>query len=152
MVSSENHQVDNYGEKPVRIIPGPVSIVQAAMLHKITDIREGGEDFVMSTQEYIRKFIKFRCANQIQIQMCESDSDSESFNKQTTPLKDLSGTISNSIYYKVLKEEMFGKMNTIRAALILHNVSLFSPKQSTHYLNITKKNMVKVFHKDGGFL
>ncbi|GKA40751.1 transposase, MuDR, MULE transposase domain protein [Tanacetum coccineum] len=62
-------------------------------------------------------------------------------------LKDLSGTI----HYKVLTEERFAKAITVGAALILHNVSVFSPKQSTHhYLNNTKKNMVKVFHKDGG--
>ncbi|GJY18053.1 GPCR kinase [Tanacetum coccineum] len=34
------------------------------------------------------------------------------------------------------------------AALILANVSVFSPKPSMHYLNITKRNMVKVFPKD----
>ncbi|GJQ96244.1 transposase, MuDR, MULE transposase domain protein [Tanacetum coccineum] len=69
----------------------------------------------------------------------------------TVTLKDLSGTISGTIHYKVLTEEMFSKAITVGAALILNNVSVFSPKQSTHhYLNITKKNMVKVFHKDGG--
>ncbi|GKD71812.1 GPCR kinase, partial [Tanacetum coccineum] len=34
------------------------------------------------------------------------------------------------------------------SALILANVSVFSPKPSMHYLYITMKNMVKVFHKD----
>ncbi|GJT75197.1 transposase, MuDR, MULE transposase domain protein [Tanacetum coccineum] len=70
----------------------------------------------------------------------------------TVTLKDLSGTISGTIYYKVLTEERFAKAIIVGAALILYNVSVFSPKQSTHhYLNITNKNMVKVFHKDGGF-
>nr|GEY77373.1 hypothetical protein [Tanacetum cinerariifolium] len=69
----------------------------------------------------------------------------------TVTLKDLSGTISGTINYKVLTEDRFAKEITVGAALILHNVSIFSPNQSTHhYLNITKKNMVKVFHKDGG--
>nr|GEW27438.1 hypothetical protein [Tanacetum cinerariifolium] len=69
----------------------------------------------------------------------------------TVTLKDLSGTISNTIHYKVLTEERFAKAFTVGSALILHNVLDFSPKQSTHhYLNITKKNIVKVFHKDGG--
>ncbi|GJX33584.1 transposase, MuDR, MULE transposase domain protein [Tanacetum coccineum] len=68
----------------------------------------------------------------------------------TVTLKDLSGTISGTIHYKVLTKERFAKAITVGASLILHNVSVFSPKQSTHhYLNITK-NMVKVFHKDGG--
>ncbi|GJZ14586.1 transposase, MuDR, MULE transposase domain protein, partial [Tanacetum coccineum] len=69
----------------------------------------------------------------------------------TVTLKDLSGTISDTIHYKVLIEERFAKAFIVGSTLILHNVSIFSPKQSTHhYLNITKKNMVKVFHKDGG--
>ncbi|GJZ00025.1 retrovirus-related pol polyprotein from transposon TNT 1-94 [Tanacetum coccineum] len=67
----------------------------------------------------------------------------------TVTLKDLSGIISGTIHYKVLIKERLAKAFTIGAALILHNVSVFSPKQSNHhYLNITKKNMVKVFHKD----
>ncbi|GKD75694.1 GPCR kinase [Tanacetum coccineum] len=34
------------------------------------------------------------------------------------------------------------------SALILANVSVFSPKLSMHYLNITMRNVIKVFHKD----
>nr|GEW85430.1 transposase, MuDR, MULE transposase domain protein [Tanacetum cinerariifolium] len=71
----------------------------------------------------------------------------------TITRKDLPGTISDTIHYKVLMEERFTKAITVGAYLILHNVCVFSPKQSTHhYLNITKKNMVKIFHKDGGSL
>ncbi|PWA38948.1 hypothetical protein CTI12_AA576710 [Artemisia annua] len=33
-------------------------IVQVAKLRKIADIREDGEDSIMSTQEYIRKFVE----------------------------------------------------------------------------------------------
>lgn len=35
--------------------------------------------------------------------------------------------------------------------MIVHIVSVFSPNRShhsLHYLNITKKNLVKIFHKD----
>ncbi|GJY52822.1 hypothetical protein Tco_0444486 [Tanacetum coccineum] len=65
-------------------------------------------------------------------------------------LKDLSGTIFGSIHYKVVMEDRFRKMITVEAALILHNVFVFFHKQLTHYLNITRKNMVNVFHKDDG--
>ncbi|GJY67732.1 hypothetical protein Tco_0520766 [Tanacetum coccineum] len=69
----------------------------------------------------------------------------------TVTLKDLSGTIFGTIHYKVLTEQRFAKEITVGACLILHNVFVFSPKDSTHhYLNISKKNIVKVFHKDGG--
>ncbi|GKA25408.1 transposase, MuDR, MULE transposase domain protein [Tanacetum coccineum] len=54
-------------------------------------------------------------------------------------LKDLSGIISGTIHHKVLTDERFAKAFIVGAALILHNVSVFSHKQSTHhYLNITK--------------
>ncbi|GJW75161.1 hypothetical protein Tco_0134531 [Tanacetum coccineum] len=38
--------------------PGPAGFVQAAKLYKIADMREGREESVMYTQEYIRKVIE----------------------------------------------------------------------------------------------
>ncbi|GJV51245.1 zinc finger, CCHC-type containing protein [Tanacetum coccineum] len=58
IVSLHNPNVDNCDENPVKIILGPPGIVQAAKLCKIADIWERGEDFVMSTQEYIRKVVE----------------------------------------------------------------------------------------------
>ncbi|GJV78424.1 hypothetical protein Tco_1510008 [Tanacetum coccineum] len=58
MFSSQNNQVDNCVVKPIRIIPSLAGIVQTAKLHKLVDTRKGGEESVMSTQEYIRKVIK----------------------------------------------------------------------------------------------
>ncbi|GJX81928.1 hypothetical protein Tco_0331409 [Tanacetum coccineum] len=58
LFSSQNHQVDNCVVTPIRIIPGPTGIVQTAKLRKIADTREGGEDAIMSIQEYIRKVIE----------------------------------------------------------------------------------------------
>nr|GEW21559.1 hypothetical protein [Tanacetum cinerariifolium] len=173
--------------KPIRI-PGPAGIVQTAKLRKLADTQEGGEESVMSTQEYIRKVIEdvgedddFTRAPRLSMIdyvnvnggiMTGYFGDVKKFLKNGKPdkvvaviksctlnalvdltvtLKDRSGTISDTIHYKVLTEERFAKVITVRAALILHNVFIFSPKQSTHHhLNITNKNMVKVFHKDGG--
>nr|GEW22776.1 hypothetical protein [Tanacetum cinerariifolium] len=186
LFSSQNNKVDNYVVKLIRIIPGPVDIVQTAKLRKLAYTREGREETVMSTQEYIRKviedvgedadftrtswlsvleyvnvdggivtgcfgdvkkFLKNRILEKVVavIKSCTPNA----LGDLTITLKDLSGIISGTIHYKVLTEERFTKAITVEAALILHNVSVFSPKQSTHhYLNITKKNMVKVFHKD----
>ncbi|GKA77917.1 hypothetical protein Tco_0784454, partial [Tanacetum coccineum] len=55
---SQNNQVDNCVVKPIRIIPGPAGIVQTTKLCKLVDTREGGEESVMSIQEYIRKVIE----------------------------------------------------------------------------------------------
>ncbi|GJZ40802.1 hypothetical protein Tco_0587688 [Tanacetum coccineum] len=150
------------------IIPGPAGIVQTAKLRKLVDTREGGKESVMSTQEYIRKVIEdvgedddFTRAPWLSaINYVNVDGGIVTVIKSCTPnalgdltvtLKDLSGTISGTIHYKVLTEERFAKATTVGAALILRNVSVFSPKKSTHhYLNITKKNTVKVFHKEGG--
>nr|GEZ26617.1 GPCR kinase [Tanacetum cinerariifolium] len=63
-------------------------------------------------------------------------------------MKDLTGTIPGTIHYKVIGEDGYGKDITIGAALILANVSVFSPKPSMHYLNITMRNVGKVFRKD----
>ncbi|GKC40600.1 hypothetical protein Tco_1052984, partial [Tanacetum coccineum] len=58
LVSSQNPDVDSLEENPVRMIPNPVGIVQAAKLHKQTDIHEGGDESILSTQEYIRKVVE----------------------------------------------------------------------------------------------
>nr|GEV89674.1 hypothetical protein [Tanacetum cinerariifolium] len=188
LFSSQNNQVDNCVVNPIRIIQGPTGIVQTTKLRKLVDTQEGGEESVMSTQEYIRKVIKdvgedddfIRASWLSVIDYVNVDGgivtgcfgDVKKFLKNgklekvvaviksctpnalgdlTITLKDLSGTISGTIHYKVLTR--FAKAVTVGTALILHNVSVFSPKQLTHhYLNITKKNMVKIFHKDDGSL
>ncbi|GKE24888.1 zf-CCHC domain-containing protein [Tanacetum coccineum] len=63
-------------------------------------------------------------------------------------MKDLSGTIPGTIHHKVISEGGYENDITVGAALILANVSVFTLKPSMHYLNITKKNVVNVFHKD----
>nr|GEW85630.1 hypothetical protein [Tanacetum cinerariifolium] len=188
LFSSQNNEVDNYVVKPIRIIPGPAGIVQMAKLRTLVDTREGEEESIMSTQEYIRKVIEdvgeddnFTRASWLsaihyvnvdggvvtgyfgEVNKCLKNGKLEkviavikcctpnALGDLTITFKDLFGTIFGTNHYKVLIEERFTKAITVRAALILHNVFVFSPKQSTHhYLNITKKNMVKIFHKDGG--
>ncbi|PWA96534.1 hypothetical protein CTI12_AA027940 [Artemisia annua] len=67
----------------------------------------------------------------------------------TVTLKDVSGLMSGTIHHKVLNDERFEKKMVVGTVLILHNVSVFSPKQSgNHYLNITIRNIVKVFPPD----
>ncbi|GJX16266.1 zf-CCHC domain-containing protein [Tanacetum coccineum] len=66
----------------------------------------------------------------------------------TVTIKDLSGTIPGTIHYKVKDDGGCEKDITVGAALILADVLVFSPKPSMHYLNITMRNVVKVFHKD----
>nr|GFA94281.1 GPCR kinase [Tanacetum cinerariifolium] len=62
--------------------------------------------------------------------------------------KKLSGAIPGTIHYKVIGDGGYEKDITVEAALILANVSVFSPKSSMHYHNITMRNVVKVFRKD----
>nr|GEY23934.1 hypothetical protein [Tanacetum cinerariifolium] len=136
IVSLHYPNVDD--ENPVRIIPGP------------------GEEFVMPTQEYIRKvvedvgniknFLKNGKLNQV-IAIIKSCSPN-ALGDLTLTLKDLPGTLYGTIHYKVLVEEGYGQDITPKASLLLHNVLVFTPKPSIHYLNITRRNLVKVFHKD----
>nr|GEZ62071.1 hypothetical protein [Tanacetum cinerariifolium] len=50
LVSSQNPNVDNFDGNSVRIIHSLACIVQAAKLRKQVDIRESGEESVMSIQ------------------------------------------------------------------------------------------------------
>nr|GEU80434.1 hypothetical protein [Tanacetum cinerariifolium] len=66
----------------------------------------------------------------------------------TVTLKDLLGTIPGTVHYKVIGEDGYEKDITVGVAMILANVSVFSPKPSMHYLNITRRNVVKIFRKE----
>ncbi|PWA56356.1 hypothetical protein CTI12_AA419800 [Artemisia annua] len=67
----------------------------------------------------------------------------------TVTLKDVSGLISGTIHHKVVADEILKMALTVGSVLVLKNTSVFSPKQSgRHYLNITIRNVVKVFYKD----
>ncbi|GJU19706.1 zf-CCHC domain-containing protein [Tanacetum coccineum] len=170
---------------PVRIIPDPAGIVQAAKLLKQRDILLGLDEAVMSTQEYIKKlvedvsededfksgawvsatdyvnanggivkgclgdiknFLKNRKVDQV-VEIVKSCSPN-AIGDLTVTMKDLSGTIPETIHYKVIGDGSYGKDITVGAALILANVLVFSPKPSMHYLIITMRNVVKVFRKD----
>nr|GEX91825.1 hypothetical protein [Tanacetum cinerariifolium] len=63
-------------------------------------------------------------------------------------MKDLSGTIPETVHHKVIGEGGYAKDITMGATMIFVNVSVFTPKPSEHYLNITMRNVVKVFRKD----
>nr|GEX77971.1 retrovirus-related Pol polyprotein from transposon TNT 1-94 [Tanacetum cinerariifolium] len=65
-------------------------------------------------------------------------------------LDDLIVTLKRFVWYtyKVLTEGGYGKAITVGAILILHNIFMFSPKPSGHYLNITLRNIVMVFPRD----
>nr|GEV06911.1 hypothetical protein [Tanacetum cinerariifolium] len=62
--SSTRVETSTITQEPIRIIPGPASIVQAAKLLKQTNIQDGGEECVMSTQEYIKKVIGDVCEDE----------------------------------------------------------------------------------------
>ncbi|GKA55418.1 hypothetical protein Tco_0754367 [Tanacetum coccineum] len=51
-------QVEEVDEKPVRIIPGPAGIVQLANIRKQSDIHEGADESVLSTQEYMKQVVE----------------------------------------------------------------------------------------------
>ncbi|GJR48045.1 RNA-directed DNA polymerase, eukaryota [Tanacetum coccineum] len=68
-------------------------------------------------------------------------------------LKDPTGTMGGTIHYKVFQNEDDGYAKSIKvgSVLILRNVSVWTPKPSQHYLNITIRNIVKVFDNDTEF-
>ncbi|GKD68761.1 hypothetical protein Tco_1322851, partial [Tanacetum coccineum] len=70
------------------------------------------------------------------------------FGDLNVTLKDLSGTIPGTIHRKVIGEGGYKKDIIVGAAMILANVSVFTPKPSQHYLDITMRNVVEVFRKD----
>ncbi|GJU71514.1 hypothetical protein Tco_1262919 [Tanacetum coccineum] len=158
---------------PVRIIPGPAGLVQRSKLPKENVFILDPDGALMSTQEYMQKVVEdvgedadfnsgawvsatnFVNAFGGTVTGCLGDIDNflkkgkleqvVAIVKSCSPnalgdlnvtLKDLSGTVPETIHYKVLDI-------TVGAAMILANVSVFTPKPSKHYLNITKRNVVR---------
>ncbi|GJV29182.1 hypothetical protein Tco_1385630 [Tanacetum coccineum] len=103
---------------PVRIIPGPAGLVQQARLLKEKVFILDPDGALMSTQQYMDKVVEDVC------------------------------TIPGTIHHKVIGKGGYGNDITVGAAMILTNVSVFSPNPSKHYLNITMRNVVEVFCKD----
>ncbi|GKD53410.1 zf-CCHC domain-containing protein, partial [Tanacetum coccineum] len=122
---------------PVRIIPGSAGIVQQAKLLKERYILLGWDGGVMSTQEYMQKVVDD----------VDEDDDFKSgpWISATEYVNVNGGTSCSPNGYGDLTVTM---KDLSGAAMILANVSVFSPKPSMHYLNITRKNVVKVFCKD----
>ncbi|GKB15550.1 probable transmembrane ascorbate ferrireductase 4 [Tanacetum coccineum] len=141
-------------QRSVRIIPGPAGIVQLAKLRKQKDVQLGSDGTVMSTQEYMKKDVEdvgedenFKSGSWVSTTDYVNANGVKSCSPNviddlTMTMKDLSGTIPGTIHHKVIGEGGYEKDIIVGAALILANVSVFSPKPSMHYLNITKKNVV----------
>ncbi|GKD85321.1 transposase, MuDR, MULE transposase domain protein [Tanacetum coccineum] len=62
--------------------------------------------------------------------------------------KRLLNLVKSCFYENVLDDLTVIMKDLSGAAMILANVSAFTPKLSKHYLNITKRNVVNVFRKD----
>ncbi|PWA92303.1 hypothetical protein CTI12_AA080700 [Artemisia annua] len=162
--------------EPVRIIPGPAGIVQSAKLLKTQHILEGVADSQVPTQEYIMKVaedfaddecftsgpwvsvVDFVHKNQGSVTGCLGNISKfmkkapNALGDLTVTLKDPTGSVTGSVHHKVFNECTGYRRNhfTKGSALILANVLVFSPKQSSHFLNITIRNIVKVFNRDTG--
>ncbi|KAF8105877.1 hypothetical protein N665_0152s0015 [Sinapis alba] len=63
-------------------------------------------------------------------------------------LKDPTGTVDASVHRKVISESEFGRDIRVGAVVILEKVAVCAPSRSSRYLNITLKNISKVFTKD----
>ncbi|GJY24303.1 zf-CCHC domain-containing protein [Tanacetum coccineum] len=119
-------------QNTVRIIPGPAGIKVVEDVGEDEDFKSGAW---VSATDYVNANGGTSCSPNV-------------IGDLTVAMKDLSGTIPGIIYHKVISEGGYRKDITMGAALILANVLVFSPKSSMHYLNITMRNMVKVFRKD----
>ncbi|KAI3796945.1 hypothetical protein L1987_39632 [Smallanthus sonchifolius] len=110
-------------------IPGPAGIVQAAKLRKVQ------EEHAMATQEYIRKVV-------------EDPEEDEDF-KRNPWLTAIEFLYADGMFNSASNAHL-GEINENQKDGKLDQVSVFTPSRSIHYLNITKRNLVKVFYKDGG--
>ncbi|GJS20745.1 hypothetical protein Tco_0449377 [Tanacetum coccineum] len=141
---------------PARIIPGPAGVVQRAKLLRENVFILYSDGALMSTQDYMQKVVEdvgedhdfnsvaWLSATNYVIATGGTSCSPNVLGDLNVTIKDLSGTI----HHKVIGDGGNGNDITVGAAIILANVSIFTPKPPEHYLNITKRNVVKVFRKD----
>ncbi|GKD18410.1 EEIG1/EHBP1 N-terminal domain-containing protein [Tanacetum coccineum] len=147
---------------PVRIIPGPAGLVQQARLLKEKVFILDPDGALMSTQQYMDKVVEDVGE--------DDDFKSAAWLSATNYVNAFGGTVTGCLgdvdnflkkgkleqvvgIVKSCSPNMLGDLNvTLKdlsgAAMILKNVSVFTPKPSKHYLNITMRNVVEVFRKD----
>ncbi|GJZ46777.1 transposase, MuDR, MULE transposase domain protein [Tanacetum coccineum] len=142
---------------PVRIIPGPAGLKVVEDVGEDADFNSGAW---VSATNYVNAFggTVTGCLGDIddflkkgkleQVVAIVKSCSSNALGDLNVTMKYLSGTVPGTINYKVLDVGSYGKDITVGAAMILANVSVFTPKPSKHYLNITKRNVVEVFRKD----
>uniref|UniRef100_A0A7N0UHZ7 Homologous recombination OB-fold protein OB-fold domain-containing protein n=1 Tax=Kalanchoe fedtschenkoi TaxID=63787 RepID=A0A7N0UHZ7_KALFE len=161
---------------PCLSIPGPAGAVQAA-LRRTHQIREtASEEDEIPTQRLIDATSKFddndfkRSCWVAAIGSTTTSTPLGSINNSPTQrlsmvvamvttctpngfgdlmatLKDPTATLSASIHRNVFTDRNHARDLDVGAVLVLQNVCVFSPR-SDCYLNITKKNIVKIFPKD----
>ncbi|GJS45222.1 hypothetical protein Tco_0595343 [Tanacetum coccineum] len=139
----EKHEM----RKLVRIIPCPAGVVQRAKLLKESVFILDSNGALMSTQEYMQKVVVDVGKLEQVVAIVKSCSPNALGDLNVT-MKDLSGTIPGTVHHKVIGKGGYAKDITVGAAMILANVSIFTSKPLEHYLNITMRNVVKVFRKD----
>ncbi|GKE48771.1 hypothetical protein Tco_1480029 [Tanacetum coccineum] len=154
---------------PVRIIPGPAGIVQqakpsgycpnpfrikpgpAGIVHQVKLLKENvfildSDGALMSTQEYMQKVVEDVGE--------DADFNSGAWVSATNYVNAFGATVTrclgdiDNFLKKGKLEQVVAIVKSLGAAMILANVSVFTPKPSKHYLNITKRNVVEVFRKD----
>ncbi|GJZ19391.1 RNA-directed DNA polymerase, eukaryota, reverse transcriptase zinc-binding domain protein [Tanacetum coccineum] len=153
---------------PVRIIPGHAGVVQRAKLLRENVFILDSDGALMSTQEYMQKVVEdvgedddfnsgawFSATNYVittggtQVVAIVKSCSPNALGNLNVTMKNLSGTIPGTVHHKVIGEGGYAKDITVGAAMILANVSVFTPKPSEHYLNITMRNVIKVFLGNG---
>nr|GEZ62598.1 hypothetical protein [Tanacetum cinerariifolium] len=135
-----------YTTNPVTIVPGPSGVVHSATWVSAANYVNTFGGTVTECLGDVDNFLKNEKLEQV-VGIVKSCSPNMLGDLNVT-MKDLSGTIPETIHHKVIGKCGYGNDITVGAAMILTNVFVFSPKPSKHYLNITMRNVIEVFHKD----
>ncbi|GJU53181.1 transposase, MuDR, MULE transposase domain protein [Tanacetum coccineum] len=155
--SSTHVEPSSSTPNPVRIIPGPVGLKVVEDVGEDVDVNS---EAWVSTTNYVIAFggTVTGCLGDIdnffkkgkleQVVAIVKSCYPNALGDLNVTLKDLSGIVPETIHYKILDVGSYGKDIIVGVAMILANISVFTPKPLEHYLNITKRNVVGVFRKD----
>ncbi|GJZ45341.1 cysteine-rich receptor-like protein kinase 8 [Tanacetum coccineum] len=141
-----------YTPNPVRIIPGSTGIVQQAKMLKEKVFILDSDGALLSTQEYTQKVIEDVGE--------DDDFKSGAWVSATNYVLATGRTITwclGDIDNNLKKRKLDRVIAIVKSrspnalgdlTVTMKDLSVFTPKPSKHYLNITKRNVINVFRKD----
>ncbi|XP_017423614.2 uncharacterized protein LOC108332823 [Vigna angularis] len=146
------------------VIPGPAGVIEAAMINRqvnenistqvfLSDIAKASFERLLLKHEveHISTLDSLKGTCKVSLLRClVKATEHNGLGDMKITIRDPTGTVKASVHHKAIDHPEIGPHLKVGSVIILQDVAIFSPIRGTYYLNITLRNIVKVFPSDIG--